>query len=96
MDVRRLTLHFDTQRAEVTFVDAAGERTITLTGGDFATVSVAADDAVRAAANIIRGPRFAPAETPSQPAFWQSLYEQRQTGWELMRAAPPLEHWFDQ
>ncbi len=95
MDVRRLDLQFDKQRAEVTIVDAAGERTITLTGGDFAAVSAAADDAVRAATNVIRGPRLQPAETPSQPEFWQSLYAQQQTGWELMRAAPPLERWFD-
>jgi methyl halide transferase len=96
VDVRRLDLRFDLGQAVLTVVDAAGERTITLTGSDFTAVSAAADDAVRAATNIVRGPRLEPPETPSQPEFWQTLYEHEQTGWELMRAAPPLVHWFDQ
>jgi SAM-dependent methyltransferase len=96
VDVRRLDLRFDLGRAEVTIVDAAGERTIVLTGGDFLAVSAAADEAVRAASGAVRGPRLAPPETPSQAEFWQTLYERQQDGWELMRAAPPLVHWFDQ
>jgi len=32
--------------------------------------------------------------TPDDPAFWEGLYTQGFTGWELGRAAPPLSNYF--
>lgn len=32
--------------------------------------------------------------SPSDPGFWREAYVERATGWEIGRAAPPLERWF--
>src|SRR5205823_13264873 len=50
----------------------------------------------RAALNEIRGERQLPPEGPSAPEFWNQLYAPGLDGWELGRAAPPLERWFTQ
>jgi SAM-dependent methyltransferase len=36
------------------------------------------------------------AESPSDPRFWREHYARSRQGWELGRAAPPLERWFDE
>ena len=32
---------------------------------------------------------------PSNPEFWKAKYQKEKQGWEIGRAAPPLERWFD-
>lgn len=33
-------------------------------------------------------------ESPSDPEFWRAHWRRERQGWELGRAAPPLERWF--
>jgi SAM-dependent methyltransferase len=96
VDVRRLELRFDEERGTVTIVDATGEHSIALAGEAFARVRAAATAAVRAAAREARPRRPDPAASPAEACFWETLYAHGSDGWELMRAAPPLEHWFNQ
>jgi methyl halide transferase len=35
-----------------------------------------------------------PPSSPSDPLFWRAKYAKPTQGWELGRAAPPLERWF--
>lgn len=48
----------------------------------------------RAVSAGLRSSRIDPQGTPSDPAYWDALYRIEQDGWELGRAAPPLERWF--
>ena len=34
------------------------------------------------------------ATSPSDPQYWRNAYAEATQGWEIGRAAPPLEHWF--
>ena len=34
--------------------------------------------------------------SPSDPAFWRQRYAEATQGWEIGRAAPPLERWLGQ
>ena len=69
----------------------AGDAVTELDGADFDALT----PLLRAAVSEARPPRPELDVGPSDAAFWQTLYEHGVDGWELTRAAPPLERWFD-
>jgi SAM-dependent methyltransferase len=73
---------------------AGGQGGIKLSGEDYDARSAALGEIARAALAEIRGERELPPGGPSDAGFWNQLYAPGRDGWELGRAAPPLERFF--
>jgi len=80
------------------------ERVVSVRGGDGerawkgaryeAIAGASVGELARAAVAALgrkRGDRWG---SPSEAAFWSRAYQEPTQGWEMMRAAPPLERWF--
>lgn len=74
-------------------VRAGGEAHV-FGGSAYASLGAAVAALARAVQAELRAPRPDPAGTPSDVAFWEFIYRTGGDGWELGRAAPPLDRWF--
>jgi SAM-dependent methyltransferase len=84
-------LSVDAVRRIVRAASAVGA--VTVVGTDYEALEDVLAPVARAAMGELRTRRPDPDGTPSEAAFWQSLYRSGGDGWELARAAPPLERW---